>query len=677
MSDDLSLKLKLDLKPFLESLKKTEGFSRETIQKLQQMFGAVKPPKVTPDRQEFDQAVDSFKKKLLEFSTVTEESTQSIVSYMQVQGITESQMQQTISVLEKERSEVAIGSKAYNEKSIALQNLNNAYLSLVNRGGREAVNQFNRIGTSAQSLNYIIRDAPFFFQRVDMGIMAVSNNLNPFIDDLIRAKAATGSWRGAISGVTSSLVGIGGLSVAFSLIVAAVQAYSFWASNAKRETEKLKDEIGELKSELESASYVTLRRKEMELRMELLKAEAKAQKEVDEQYAKLQQRQQFATTRKEDLQPSAGTQSTINSLQKQIELVQDYIANLGLLGEIENRIAELREKQKHLVDPEEIKAVEQQITALQERAEELKGDINIKVELTFYENLTETQRQLKEELNQITADLRETNLPFETRMAMLDRMRDIISELTKNTIRFLALVDQLERPMDFSSAIEGKQFDVQFISPVPPPEVFEETNAQLEAQLMLIDSLTEGYNRAAGAVSTAMGASIRVFRQANSLLQIFINELIRAAIEAAALKLVMSALGLVSTAISVVTGGARAATSGGESGGGFAKGGLVTGQHGDDNILIRATAGEFVVNKESTEKYYDLINAINIKNIPGFNSGGMVTGHTPVRMIGSNPRGIIYQTIVQPIAIEVSGKIGNREIYLAGRKHQEFRNKYL
>ncbi len=58
----------------------------------------------------------------------------------------------------------------------------------------------------------------------------------------------------------------------------------------------------------------------------------------------------------------------------------------------------------------------------------------------------------------------------------------------------------------------------------------------------------------------------------------------------------------------------------------FNKGNIVPGVGNTDTVPAMLTPGEFVVNKESTKQNYDLLTAINNKQVSGFNKGGKVPG---------------------------------------------------
>lgn len=103
------------------------------------------------------------------------------------------------------------------------------------------------------NLNYVIRDSPYFFQNFALGILAVGNNLNPLIDSFSRLRAEAGER--AVSSFTllkQALVGGAGISIAFSVVVTAIQAFVFWMNRSKDETEntskKIQEQINILKS---------------------------------------------------------------------------------------------------------------------------------------------------------------------------------------------------------------------------------------------------------------------------------------------------------------------------------------------------------------------------------------------------------------------------------------------
>jgi hypothetical protein len=107
------------------------------------------------------------------------------------------------------------------------------------------------------NLNYVIRDSPYFFNNFALGVLAVGNNINPLIDSFNRLRTeAVGKSISTFQLLKQALVGGAGISIAFSLVVTAIQSFVFWQSKSSREsentTDKLKkerEEVSKLRSE--------------------------------------------------------------------------------------------------------------------------------------------------------------------------------------------------------------------------------------------------------------------------------------------------------------------------------------------------------------------------------------------------------------------------------------------
>ena len=102
------------------------------------------------------------------------------------------------------------------------------------------------------NLNYVIRDSPYFFNNFALGVLAVGNNLNPLIDSFSRLRQEAGAKSlTTFALLKQALVGGAGISIAFSLVVTAIQSFVFWQSRQKTETEEatksLDNEIDKLK----------------------------------------------------------------------------------------------------------------------------------------------------------------------------------------------------------------------------------------------------------------------------------------------------------------------------------------------------------------------------------------------------------------------------------------------
>lgn len=96
------------------------------------------------------------------------------------------------------------------------------------------------------NLNYVVRDSPYFFNNFALGVMAVGNNINPLIDSFGRLRQEAGERTvTTFSLLKQALVGSAGISIAFSLVVTAIQSYVFWMSKAESQSKATKEEISE------------------------------------------------------------------------------------------------------------------------------------------------------------------------------------------------------------------------------------------------------------------------------------------------------------------------------------------------------------------------------------------------------------------------------------------------
>lgn len=99
-------------------------------------------------------------------------------------------------------------------------------------------------GMALLNLNYVIRDSPYFFNNFALGVLAVGNNLNPLIDSFARLrKEALEKNLTTVGLLRQALVGGAGLSIAFSVVVTAIQAFVFWQAKAGKESGETAKEV--------------------------------------------------------------------------------------------------------------------------------------------------------------------------------------------------------------------------------------------------------------------------------------------------------------------------------------------------------------------------------------------------------------------------------------------------
>ena len=554
---------------------------------------------------------------------------------------TENFSQQTVAELQKIFGTVKSVQVPFDSKKIKEE------LDKVSKSTLPATTGMNRAAQSAQSLSYIVRDSPYFFQNFNMGLMAVGNNLNPFIDQLILAKKETGSWKGALGQLGQGIGGVGGISFIFSLAVSAITAYALATGNAKEETKGLKEETDKLRESLEKASYETLRREEAKAMMKLSLAEIKLREEQNTEYedaiVKARVRSQSASvTINKDVLGTAATKEEVKNNQELLDTIRKYKSELGLVGEQENRIAELREKRRRLKTPEEIAEIDKKIEALEKKYRretketketKLSDEITIMKEYIGY-----TDRMIRDEIKLNQAKLDDPNFKGD-RVAVLEKIIMLNKVQQGVTESYLRLFD-IAKSKGYKD-----QFDMKPLENLPKSNpAFKETTAELERMLALSNMLTDSFNQAGDAVADAMGRSTVVFKQANSLGQIFINTLTQAIIKAVTLKLIMVGLDFLGSFIGIPGLGSSASSIAG-----FAS----SGSNSPSQI----------------NGYGNSIN--NISSIGNLPKNLSLLNTTSYRFSNAN-----IAPIIQQIPVVLDTKMRGRDIYLVQRKQENYRRKF-
>jgi hypothetical protein len=105
----------------------------------------------------------------------------------------------------------------------------------------------SNVAQAFQSMNYIVRDSPYFFKNFALGVLAVGNNINPFVDSLIRARLESQRLGTSLkTEMVNFLKGPGGLIFAFSLAVTAIQAYVFATEKGSKGNKEFADSFDDL-----------------------------------------------------------------------------------------------------------------------------------------------------------------------------------------------------------------------------------------------------------------------------------------------------------------------------------------------------------------------------------------------------------------------------------------------
>jgi hypothetical protein len=108
----------------------------------------------------------------------------------------------------------------------------------------------NQATFALTNLSRVAQDAPF-------GFIGIANNLNPLLESFQRLRKEAGSNKAALSALTSSLVGAGGLGLAIGIASAALSLFSLAnnksgksAKNAKEEVDEFGAAVGEVSKKM-------------------------------------------------------------------------------------------------------------------------------------------------------------------------------------------------------------------------------------------------------------------------------------------------------------------------------------------------------------------------------------------------------------------------------------------
>lgn len=560
---------------------------------------------------------------------------------------------------------------------------------------------FDQASAGATTLNDVLSGLTGSFDKINIGSIATSNNIGTLTSDILSAKNQTGNWKDALTQVGSGLIGFGGLSFAVSLVTIAIKDYIFTAAKSESEQSKMRktvselaeeyktlnDRLNDVKRDIESLDFYKL-----ESALRGLKKEAEALNTEFENAIKTAvtlQSSPFGGIIAKMLGATPEDIAALSMNKAQVEEALKKITNLGNnLNKIQSAFNkgvfssaikeftknELTDMQKKLTDIADstLPAVSRQIdfngvsfkiTGAEARklAEEI-GNIYKKQKETQEKELIETDKQIRAKITLIDQKIKEAKSENEL-IKLLELRVAEVKKLYYVSESIFKLVEQIKKSKPDIGKSESYLFDQEGklrepfeMQPVPETELapaVKETTAELENMLWLANSMTDAFNNAAKAIASAGSSSINVFSHANSLLQIFINSLIQAAVQALILKGIMF-IG------SLFTGGASSVVS--TAAGSFANGGLFSGAPGIDRNTIRISDGEYIVNAVSTKKFLPLLNTIN--SLPKFNTGGASLGS------GNQIASLPVQTIV------LDTQLRGRDIYLVSRREDQHTRTY-
>lgn len=660
--DNLQLSLILELKPFYDSLKKGENFTAETAKKLQAIFSTVNPKIFdVPSAKIAEASLQALIQKTKGFNVVNQDSIRQLSQYITASNLTEKEIAQVIQQLNQEKGALAIGSQAYREKAQSMALINGAYNNIGAASRGAATGQTN-MNMSIMQFGYMLNDASMVTVNYRMALMGVANNFPFFIQGLLAAKDAAQKANMTLGAMAKqTLFGAGGVILGINAVMFALQILPQLFSNTTKEVKKQKEELKELVKEYKELSTAALRsrREQLDIEKRILEAEIKII-EGRKVTRKGGIDDTFAT---EVFHP--GDEEKFDEAKRQLNEYVEKIKVLdGVASEGRSKLANILNGKFDITTPNKVRdaidIIEREIRDAKFDSEAKKKLEGVKASLekilnvhnnlrnSIVSTIIKTDDQINKEIKLIDTML-QSNVSFRERNELLEKRKGLIKELIgmpdipdlpeitdqpvienlqwydsdKLRERNIKLIsDQFERERQLADL--KKELALREVEEYEDSQSLIDTIlAEHAAERKKIDEdeyktknalIADAVNQGLNAAVQAGFAQFVMFRQANSMAQVFLNTLTQVVAKALVLKAIKMGLSIIPGAASFL---------------GFAQGGLFRGAPGVDANLIKVTDKEFIVNPESTSKYLPLLHAINSNTLRGFASGGYTGANYP------------------------------------------------
>lgn len=475
-------------------------------------------------------------------NSLAEASKTDVFAEMKLQAL---QLQEEIKQLERSSSKLiqVLGEAAFAqpeskqalEENIRQIERKKAALNLLNQEMDVSSNKINTNTFHLGAWRTGFSQATYVLYQINPAAGMFVSHLSPMISGLQRVNLVGGGFKAALAAIGSQLMGPLGIVAGIGILTTVITTLIRTKKEAVDITKEYAGEIQQLRTEMEKMSKATLDlafnnvlKQQSELVAEVVK---KGGELTDEQFKQ-----------------SRLLKDQENILRTQLRTIGDITNLENERAELQNRISGLRgiDPAQGPMSPRNIELLQQYQTRIKEIDKALK---------TLKPTEGKTKADEKTYREKLVAELKSTeallagNLHLQDRIHYEGKRRDILKELTQYLERYITL--ESKGTEDFTKAGYPKggknirELDITGLTmdtvPVPArPNIIKETNAQLEIQLALGESLREAYQSAGGALASAMASSIQVFGKANSLLQIFIQSLIQAAVEALVLRGIMA-----------------------------------------------------------------------------------------------------------------------------------------
>ena len=321
------------------------------------------------------------------------------------------------------------------------------------------------------------------------------------------------------------------------------------SKDAEKSTRSLKDEVKSLVSEYENLMRVQISQK-MDEWTEKYEDQTEAIKkrlsfwtmlgsiiDLDKGVFKMMGLGDLSDEEIENFRKLRIEQEALNKALNDKGRIPQLEATIKYMTELKRRLPDSAPQASYDAYNNSIKTLQAELDALNGKVKDKKKD-NTPEEIKFRrEHLGLTNEMIRAEIKLIDVGLSDPNYKG-------DRVRDLKYRIELQKLLTVGSREQIDAFDKLKHLNLNDKFSMNPINKVPF-QAFKETNEELQQMLDLSDALTTSFNRAANAVTSAAVSGISLFKQENSLLQIFINNLTRAAAEALTLKLITTGLNFI------------------------------------------------------------------------------------------------------------------------------------
>jgi hypothetical protein len=363
----------------------------------------------------------------------------------------------------------------------------------------------NQAMTAVTGLNWAVSDMPYFFQNTRMGIMAVSNNITPLVQNMAYLQRTTGSLKGTLRAMGAVFTGPMGIVFAITAVVSIIQALSFimakhkakieGATEANKEFAKSLEQINKSVSVDALASQLETSNKLIVASDQVIKNKKETIALEEEEIGKLNEKYANVTDLENDLSllmtdktrtKSKEEEDTLNYYiqKKEQEIAQANLKNSNLDNEIKKRKTAIKTLNEEITTQTKIQAEENKRIEVARERLALLDQVNFK---------SEKEMQYKEKVFEYET----SKLPLDEQIAAWEAEKaKITGNELKDKERILEIekkLDALHKQQKTDSEGDNSQFENAQKAAIKSKAAYEKVKTEHDLFMQGIDSSSDEY----------------------------------------------------------------------------------------------------------------------------------------------------------------------------------------